>query len=44
MGFVDVCLEKKEGIFGGEADAWCLPNGSIGVRVRGRWSRFLLAD
>ena len=26
--FVVVCLEKKEGIFGGEAGAWCLPSGS----------------
>ena len=28
MVFVDVCLEQKDGIFGGEADAWCLPSGS----------------
>ena len=26
--FVVVYLEKKEGIFGGEAGAWCLPSGS----------------
>ena len=27
MVFVDICLEK-EGIFGGEAGAWCLSSGS----------------
>ena len=26
--FVDVCLEKKEGTLGGEADIYFLPNGS----------------
>ena len=26
--FVDVCLEKKEGILGGEAGVYCLPSGS----------------
>ena len=26
--FVDVCLEKKEGILGGEAGVNCLPSGS----------------
>ena len=26
--FVDVCVEKRDGISGGEAVAWCLPNGS----------------
>ena len=26
--FVDVCLEKRDGIIGGEAVAWSLPNGS----------------
>ena len=26
--FVDVCLEKKEGILGGEAGVHCLPSGS----------------
>ena len=28
MVFVDVCVEKWDGISGGEAVAWCLPNGS----------------
>ena len=25
--FADLCLEKKEEIFGEEASAWCLPSG-----------------
>ena len=28
MVFVNVCLEKKEGILGGEAGVYCLPSGS----------------
>ena len=28
MVFVDVCLEKKEDILGGEAGVSCLPSGS----------------
>ena len=26
--FVEVCLDKKEGILGGEGDVYCLPSGS----------------
>ena len=28
MVSVDVCLERKRGIYGGEAGVYCLPSGS----------------
>ena len=43
MVFVDICLEK-EGIFGGEAGAWCLFSGSSQREGVGQWSWCLLAE
>ena len=34
--FVDVCLERKEGILGGEVGVYCMPSGSNQVEGVGK--------